>query len=459
MSVQPESFAAVFASLSAALESLPSGPEVLSLDDLELIDALRFAGAAVNRLEGLSTWAAGALDQRVANGSLGDSLGRNLGAANTAALLRDLTGIPFRRARDLVGLGRQVVPPANSTPEPPTLEGASPEGTVGDALARGDLGAGVAKLIADTVSRAERARGTDADQLETELVNLATGAKGQAMHEDEVRKVCSTVRQELERTDPIKRDRDRTARRALYVGQEKDGLVSLRGMLLPEVAATLEATINALTSPRNSRNALVSDSLDAGDTSHGRTPEQKRHDAFASIINVAASSKDLPTAGGAPVTVMIQVKQEELEQRRSGRVHTNSGPTPLSGPAIEHAACSGAIQYFAQDPRGRIVDLGSLQRVFTANQRRAILARDGGCVIPGCDVPAAWCEIHHVKPHARGGQTHTDNGVMLCYYHHRHIEHNGWQVRMRDGTPQVRAPKWKDPTGAWHWAHPLQDTG
>ena len=70
-------------------------------------------------------------------------------------------------------------------------------------------------------------------------------------------------------------------------------------------------------------------------------------------------------------------------------------------------------------------------------------------MIPGCRVPASWCEIHHVKEHSRGGETHTDNGVLLCWYHHRSIDTSGWGIRMRRGVPEIRPPSWLDPDGHW----------
>jgi hypothetical protein len=85
-------------------------------------------------------------------------------------------------------------------------------------------------------------------------------------------------------------------------------------------------------------------------------------------------------------------------------------------------------------------------------------------VIPGCTTPASWCEVHHVIEYANGGPTHTDNGVLLCWYHHRSIDTNGWHVRMNDGVPETRAPGWLDPDRPWrrhrppaeiHWPQPL----
>ncbi|WP_370455339.1 HNH endonuclease signature motif containing protein [Diaminobutyricimonas sp. LJ205] len=75
--------------------------------------------------------------------------------------------------------------------------------------------------------------------------------------------------------------------------------------------------------------------------------------------------------------------------------------------------------------------------------------RDGGCLIPDCPIPAAWSEIHHVLEWANGGKTHTDNGVLLCWFHHRTIDSSGWQIRMVRGSPQIKAPPWIDPNADW----------
>ncbi|UKA55865.1 HNH endonuclease [Arthrobacter sp. FW305-BF8] len=50
------------------------------------------------------------------------------------------------------------------------------------------------------------------------------------------------------------------------------------------------------------------------------------------------------------------------------------------------------------------------------------MARDQGCAFPGCTIPAAWCEAHHITYWSRGGTTSTGNGVLLCSHHH-HLIH------------------------------------
>ena len=75
-------------------------------------------------------------------------------------------------------------------------------------------------------------------------------------------------------------------------------------------------------------------------------------------------------------------------------------------------------------------------------QRKAIIARDGGCVIPGCTSPPGWAEMHHVIPWQHRGTTNVNNGVALCWYHHHTIDTSGWLIRILDGAVQVKAPPW-----------------
>jgi hypothetical protein len=85
-------------------------------------------------------------------------------------------------------------------------------------------------------------------------------------------------------------------------------------------------------------------------------------------------------------------------------------PIPMA--AVTQFACAGGIQKLLLKD-GRIESLWSPERCFTPQQRKAIAARDRGCVIPGCRIPASWCEIHHVIEHSKGGPTETGNGVAL----------------------------------------------
>jgi hypothetical protein len=144
----------------------------------------------------------------------------------------------------------------------------------------------------------------------------------------------------------------------------------------------------------------------------------------------------------------VSVREEDLASGR-GFAHVSGSDEPLPIATARHVACAGAVQRVVFDANGRIIQLGTLERAFTHHQRRGISVRDGGCLIPGCHVPAEWCEIHHVTEHSRGGPTHTDNGVLLCWFHHRTLDTSGWKIRMNRGVPEVRGPTWWDHTLTW----------
>jgi len=76
------------------------------------------------------------------------------------------------------------------------------------------------------------------------------------------------------------------------------------------------------------------------------------------------------------------------------------------------------IQPVVLDSVKRIEAYGSAHRYFTAAQRLAMAARDGGCSFPGCTVPAAWSQAHHIVEWQSGGPTSVENGTLLCGCHH-----------------------------------------
>ena len=244
---------------------------------------------------------------------------------------------------------------------------------------------------------------------------------------------------------------DRALRkRGVSLGAPQDGLVRLNGWLLPEVASVMQRIFDAIDTPRRVR--FVESDPDAAPVDKDtRTPQQRRHDAFATALNVAAASETLPTVGGAAPTLVVHVSEHDLV---TGRGWAGVDGTMVSVAVARHAGCSGSLQRVTTNSSGRITSIGTEERLFNRHQRRAIALRDGGCVIPGCTVGAAWCEVHHVTEHARGGATHTDNGVLLCWNHHRFLDKNGWSVRMNTGVPEVRAPRWIDREQVWRRPHP-----
>ncbi len=243
------------------------------------------------------------------------------------------------------------------------------------------------------------------------------------------------------------RDAHAHGSRSFRLGREKDGLIPVRGNLLPEVAAQFRLLDAAINNPRVTDGVRFQFSDDAlQHHTDDRDSGQRGHDALATALTAAAGSGALPTVNGAAPVLVVHVTEETLREGE-GWCETDGVTTPVQ--AALHVGCSGVIQRITTDQAGRITNIGTEQRCFSRAQRRAITLRDGGCIIPGCGTPAAWCEIHHVTEWARGGPTHTDNGVLLCWNHHRFIDHNGWNIRTRHGLPEVRPPAWIDPQRHW----------
>ncbi|MFC9559743.1 DUF222 domain-containing protein [Agromyces sp. NPDC056965] len=170
-----------------------------------------------------------------------------------------------------------------------------------------------------------------------------------------------------------------------------------------------------------------------------RTRAQRQHDAIATVFDIAARADELPTLGGASPTIVVTVLADDLRTGH-GVGHVDGIDEPISMRAVEQHASANGIQRVTLAANGRIVGIGTTERCFNRTQRRALAARDGGCIIPGCDTPAWATEVHHVIPWWHGGATHTDNGVLLCWFHHRSIDSSGWRIRMAGGAPEVMPP-------------------
>ncbi|WP_194420818.1 HNH endonuclease signature motif containing protein [Microbacterium abyssi] len=253
--------------------------------------------------------------------------------------------------------------------------------------------------------------------------------------------------------------------RSFMIGRERNGNVPVRGNILPEVAGQLQLLMDSTCNPRvdgpddPTAGVRFEESPDEELTPNGethstarideRTRTQKMHDAFAMIVGVAARAGEFPDIGGAAPTLVVTVTAEDYASGSGWATVLNTGDRIPSRVAAQ-TGCAGGIQRVMFDENGRIAAIGTSARIFNALQRRAITLRDDGCIIPGCTVPASWCEIHHVTEHADGGPTHTDNGVLLCWWHHRNLHLSEWRIRMNRGIPEVRGPRWWDHEQRWH---------
>ena len=83
------------------------------------------------------------------------------------------------------------------------------------------------------------------------------------------------------------------------------------------------------------------------------------------------------------------------------------------------------------------LEVGRTTRVVTAAQRAALVVRDGGCAVAGCERPPAWCEAHHLRHWLHGGPTDLANLALVCRAHHRAVHEGGWRLT---ATPTGASP-------------------
>lgn len=480
------------------MEELIARAEQLGADLLDIVErvvgserlagasddqAMRFAavaGQVVRAAEALAIGGVDALDERSNPYAGHDRLSTRLGCRSVNELVQRSMLVASGTAARMIAAARAVrrdISPSSGERMPAEFPG------MREALIDGAVGLDGTIAVVRTLAGAVRVAGREAQLAADE--ELAASARGCGADDappaspDDLRAQATVWATYLDQDGSEPKEARSMRRRGIRLGVERDGLVPLNGMLLPETAAQFRLICDSIDNPRVDASELdrgrpaggsggprfraVEDDRgpDSRDDAAGagaetersdlRTREQRHHDALATALSIAAGSGALPQLGGAPPTLVVSVREEDLESGR-GRAHIPGEDTPVPIAVARHTACAGRTQRVVFDDEGRVVSLGTLDRVFNHHQRRAIAVRDGGCLIPGCGVRPQWCEVHHVEEHADGGPTHTDNGVLLCWFHHRTLDADGWRIRMNEGVPEVRGPIWWDPGQRWRRA-------
>lgn len=490
--------------LGADVVVLPQVGAVRDLADDDLVAALIETEAVGRRVDALRVALAAEVAERSRRELGPESLAARRGCRTGVELVQRATGVARSTALRRIRLGAAVRPGTSLTGD--VLPARYP--AVAEGLARGDLGVDAASAVVDTLTPCERVAGREAVGIaEAEIVagltgrpvdgEVAAGGSGgagdreswrlgerdagdpadapPAWDADDVRLQATVWRSVLDPDGAVPSVLD-AERRGLVLGRARHGLVPISGLLLPDVAAGLRRYADAFTNPRSpgapapegstgaehdtaladcdAKAAVEEPELaELGRLADRRSRAQVLHDVLANAIAVATRATETSSLAGAAPTLVVTVDAASLASG-SGVAWADGEPVDLA--VARQAACAGAVERVLTGRGGRVVGLQSLGRCFTGQQRRAIAARDGAkCLVPGCHVPATWCEVHHVTPYVDDSTgTRIDNGVLLCWHHHRTLHQSGWEIRMVNGLPQVRAPGWLDRTRAWRDPRP-----
>ncbi|MBW3621014.1 MAG: HNH endonuclease [Actinobacteria bacterium] len=341
------------------------------------------------------------------------------GAVDTVALLKDRAQLSGRDAKRAVDLGRRL----ERLP-----------GTAG-ALADGEVGVEQAEHVARA---AHTGRLGMPGEVEASLLESAKASTPEQLR-DEVK------RRELAADgDRLLKDEKLAHSRRSYRGEWRDdGMYEGHLLLDPVSGERFDTMVRGFTT------------FDGPDTPDElrRTTEQRRADAIVQAAKIALDAGDTPTNGGEKPHVSVVVTAEALAGEDRAPPAEMAWGGPISRDALQRIVCDATLtRVLAGD--SQVLDVGRATRVWSGAQRRAIVALDGGCRFPGCDRPAAWTDIHHVRFWGRDrGPTDLANGVLLCVRHHHVCHEGGWQLTM-DGdrvvtvvSPDRRTARTSEPRG------------
>ena len=289
------------------------------------------------------------------------------------------------------------------------------------ALADGSVSSDHASVIADAASRLPT--GLSADQVSTVEARLVEHAR--RLDPVQLRRVARRALEAvegdratvdahedalLESEEDAARDRTR-----LTLHDNGDGTTSGHFTVPTLAASVLRKVLDTMTAPRRQPA-----------TSGDRDPAHQRGLAFAQVV------ERLPTDrlhGKVAATVVVTLDIDTLRGRlRAARLDTGD---LVSAAEARRLACSAGLVPAVLGGASLPLDLGRQQRLFSEAQRLAGASHHTSCAAADCDVPYAWCELHHRRPWHRLGRTDLAEMVPLCGHHHRLLHRSPALVRLR----------------------------
>jgi hypothetical protein len=421
---------------SVGLGSLRDDELLLHLADVEqlgrLVDALRVA-------------AAGEIDARSGRERGDDSLSRHHQCTTAAQLVEIVTRTSSAEAVRRVRVGRGVTPLASliGAPLPAAFE------HVAAALSAGRLGVDAAASIIRHLTEASRTASPETIRdAEALLVEQAATLPAELVAQL-AQRTCATL--DPDGVEP--RENELRQKRRFHLGREVDGMTPFSGLADPVNAGLLRAALSERTAPSRQPRFVDPDDLVASDVVSdaldGRTREQRAFDIVFGLLTagIRTDNETVGTLHGtATVTVVVTAKDLIAG---TGAAWIDDVLSPVATATTQEIICDGGVRLQIEGDKGEILWEGVRERYFTPAQRRALAARDGGCLGPNCTAPPLWCHAHHVIEWEHGGLTDVDNGALLCSFHHHQLHSGGFQLRMNRGVPEMLAPPWLDREQQW----------
>lgn len=364
-----------------------------------------------------------------------------------------------------------------------------------DAMLSGDVSPRQARSITEVLSSLPATLATEQrDRAEQILLEKARTVSASGL-EQLGRRVLEEVAPEVDAAEDEQRRlevRTRIARanRFLRLTPDGRGAVRLEGSLASVDAAGLISVIDGYADA--ARRALhdAKDRLDP--RAEATTPEQRRADALVAMAaelcrrgavesggtkeqdghdgrrgggrcahgvgadadgDARLNARPAAPRGSGPARprVVVVMNEESLRARAEQAGILESGELIPAGD-LRRMCCDADLVPVVLGGEGQPLDVGRARRLVTPAIRQALSVRDGGCAFPGCHMPDARCEAHHITPWWAGGATALGNLVLLCPHHHGQVEparfwgrgdRDPWTVRINEGGLPEFTPPWR----------------
>ena len=286
------------------------------------------------------------------------------------------------------------------------------------ALRRGEIGFAHLALLARTALEL----GTAVSRFdERPLLELARRHSVGRFRED-----CQHYRHAVDRQAVLDEQVEAVAARSLELRRHQNGCVGLSGFLDQEGGALLRTALEPLARSRGE--------LDE------RGRDRRLADALVELCERSLDGGSLPRHAGQRPHLQLTCSLETLRDLPGSPAGHLEGGGPVPAETVRRLACDAQVTRVVFDARSEVMDVGRARRVPPTATRRALRARDRGCVWPGCERPAGSTHAHHLTHWAHGGATDLDNLVLICRYHHWKVHEGGWRLCRDEGRVTVLPP-------------------
>ncbi|MET9311511.1 DUF222 domain-containing protein [Kribbella sp. NPDC003505] len=383
-----------------------------------------------------------------------------LGARDTAELLRFRYRLDAPAARRTLRLAQAapqypaVAAALDRTASSATTDTADDSGP--EEGGPGDSGSGDGGWLVRPAQAAAIVFGLDRVRSRVPVEHLDAAAEqlvGLAGHlsPGELRTAAKEIADLLDSDGPEPEEHKAYERESLTLSAADNG-VKFKGFLANENAELLRAVVHAGARPHKTV-----------DGEHDPRPRDKRQaDALSTALSIAAAAWD--TAGpaadsagpasaadtggqvaghGAKANITVTIDFDDLKAATADAIGRTVYSGGLSAATIRRLACDANIIPLVLGSNSEPLDVGRRERLVTKAMRRALEARDRGCVV--CGAPPVMCDAHHLVSWIDGGDTKVSNLALLCRRHHTDLHRGRWHLTVLDGIVRVARPSWAEP--------------